>query len=197
MDRTTGEPERLPRALAAAGHGPLLERDYWAVIEDCAVSPAQFGALLAARFTEFAPEGLVRFESDRDRALAVGDELVVHIRMAGTCRVRVLHTNANSLTVCTLRGHPEAGRITFGAYRNARGEVVFHIRSRARSSSRSRYAGFLALGEPMQTNTWTAFVDRVANTVGRGVRGRIHEETRAIDPRDDDEDQPTYLAEGA
>lgn len=197
MDRTTGEPERQPRALAAEGHGPLLERDYWAVIDDCALSPAQFGPLLAARFAEFAPEGLVRFAPACERALAVGDELVVHIRMAGECGVRVLHANANSITLCTLRGHPEAGRITFGAYRDARGDVVFHIRSRARASSRSRYAGFLALGEPMQTNTWTAFVDRVAHTVGRGVRGRIYEETRTIDPRQDDEDQPTYLAEGA
>lgn len=196
MTRTTVEPRR-ERSLAASGAGPLLQRDYWAVIDGCALSPARFGALLATRFAELAPAELVRFSpAAPDRPLAVGDELVVEIRMAGQCGVRVLHADANSLTLCTLRGHPEAGRITFGAYRDVRGEVVFHIRSRARSSSPSRYAGFLALGEPMQTNTWTAFVDRVAHITGRGVRGRIHIETRELDPRSDDEDRPTYLAEG-
>lgn len=186
------------RSRATTGHGPLLQRDYWAVIEDCTLRPSQFGAMLASRFAEFAPAELVEFASARGReaALEVGDELVVRIRMATECGVRVLHANPNSLTLCTLRGHPEAGRITFGAYPDERGDVVFHIRSRARSSSAAHYAGFLALGEAMQTNTWTAFIDRVAHTVGRGVRGRIHIETRRLDVHEDDEDQPTYVAEG-
>ena len=47
-----------------------------------------------------------------------------------------------SLTLGTLEGHPEAGRITFGAYRNDDGDVVFHIRSRARSSTLFNYVGF-------------------------------------------------------
>lgn len=190
---------RRERSRAAAGHGPLLQRDYWAVIEACALQPTEFGALLARRFAEFAPAELARFAPtcEHDGGLGVGDELVVQIRMARECGVRVLHTDANSLTLCTLRGHPEAGRITFGAYRDAHGHVVFHIRSRARSGTVAHHAGFLAIGEPMQTNTWTAFIDRVAHTVGRGVRGRIHVETRSIDPREDDEDQPTYVAEGA
>ena len=57
-----------------------------------------------------------------------------------------------------LTGHPEAGRITFGAYRTVDGDVVFHIRSRACSSSLFNYLGFLVGGDPMQTATWTDFV---------------------------------------
>lgn len=190
--------ERLERSLAAQGSGPLLQRDYWAAIRDCRISPRQFGALLAAHFDDFAPNALTRFErmdSHADRPLRVGDELSVHIRMAGTFSVRVLHLDDNSITLCTLHGHPEAGRITFGAYRNRRGDVVFHIRSRARSRSSKYYAGFVAVGEPMQTMTWTDYVDQLAHSVGRGVLGRIHEETRVLDSKDD-EDVPTYLARG-
>ncbi len=190
--------ERLERSLAVQGSGPLLQRDYWAAIRDCRISPRQFGALFAAHFNDFAPNALTRFEcigASADRPLRVGDELRVHIRMAGTFGIRVLHLDDNSITFCTLHGHPEAGRITFGAYRNRRGDVVFHIRSRARSGSSKHYAGFVAVGEPMQTMTWTDYVDQLAHSVGRGVLGRIHEETHVLHSKDD-ENAPTYLARG-
>jgi hypothetical protein len=58
--------------------------------------------------------------------LEVGDELDIHIRLAGDARVRVVHTCPCSITLATLEGHPEAWRITFGAYRDANGHVVFH-----------------------------------------------------------------------
>lgn len=192
------EHEHLERSLAAQGSGPLLQRDYWAAIKDCRISPRQFGALLAERFADFAPGELTRFErtgASPDRPLRVGDELRVEIRMAGTFHVRVLHLDDNSITLCTLHGHPEAGRITFGAYRDCRGDVVFHIRSRARSGSTKHLAGFVAVGEPMQTMTWTDYIDQLAHTVGDGVLGRIHEETHVLDS-DDDENVPTYQARG-
>ncbi len=91
--------------------------------------------------------------------------------------MRVVHLDRQSFTVATLRGHPEAGRITFGAYRNPRGDVIFHIRSRARSSSSTRYFGFLAAGEPMQTSTWGELINRVAASVGEGVIGFIQAQT--------------------
>ena len=59
-------------------------------------------------------------------------------------RVRVVDTNSLSLTLATDDGHPEAGRITFGVYPNDEGDIVFHIRSRARSGSK-RFTLRLAL----------------------------------------------------
>ena len=106
----------------------------------------------------------------------MGDELDIDIRLAGSCAVRVVHRDANSLTLGTLEGHPEAGRITFGAYRNDRGDVVFHIRSRARSSGLTKYLEFLAGGDPMQTNTWVDFINAVAMTVGSGIDDGIRVE---------------------
>lgn len=185
------------RLLARSGTGPLLQRDYWAVIRGCTIAPSEFGALLAERFCELAPPGLVRFRraDGTDEPLALGDELEVRIRFAGSFGVRVIHADDHSVTLATLEGHPEAGRITFGAYRHEGGGVIFHIRSRARSSTRSRYAGFLALGEPMQTKTWTDFVARVASWTGNGVQDFVYEETsRHADEQD--EEGPTFVAEG-
>ncbi len=185
---------------ATDGAGPLLQRDYWAVLKDCPVSARGVARALRERFVEFPPEELVVFRCrvSKEGPLEAGDELDIHIRMAGDTAVRVLHMNENSLTVGTLEGHPEAGRITFGAYPNARGDVVFHIRSRARASSTFRYFGWLAAGDPMQTNTWTDFIDRLAHTVAEGVVGGIYVESSETEECDGDRNisGPTYIARG-
>lgn len=187
-------------SLASQGYGPLLQRDYWCVIERCRFRPTELIDLVAARFPEFAPEDIVLFRrgDGGDTPLRVGDEVEVRIRAAGSFRVRVVHRDAQSFTVATIRGHPEAGRITFGAYRNAHGDVIFHIRSRARSSTVLRWLGFRTAGEAMQTYCWTDFVNRVALTTGEGLIGPIHAETRRIpdEPERVLAATPTFLARG-
>ena len=197
MQRLDRERLSHARSYAAQGTGPLYQRDYWAVIPQCRLAPSEFGAFLAAHFWELSPPELAAFErtDGTGRPLEVGDEMRVHIRFAGTFGVRVIHRDRNSITVATLQGHPEAGRITFGAYRNDWGKVIFHIRSRARTSTATRLAEFVAMGEAMQTNTWMDFVERVGRAVGRGVEGSIHEET-VVRYHDDDEERPTFVARG-
>ncbi|MFW6175997.1 MAG: DUF1990 family protein [Acidobacteriota bacterium] len=200
MGATEGNRDRsLP---ASEGHGPLLQRDYWGVVADCSLGPQEVARWVAESFCRIAPPRLVRFRrmEPEPGGLRPGETLEVEIPSAGTFRVHVAHRDANSLTLSTVRGHPEAGRITFGAYRNADGEVVFHIRSRARSSSTSRYAAFLVAGEPMQTNTWADFIKRVAASVGSGVAGAVHAVTREVEPTAEDGagglQRPTFTAEG-
>lgn len=186
---------------ASRGVGPLYQRDYWAVIDHCRCRPSEVIALVAARFPEFPPVDTVTFRRVDDRMpLDVGEELDIEIRMAGACGVRVIHKDACSLTLGTLEGHPEAGRITFGAYRNDRNDVIFHIRSRARSKSLTHYLGFLTGGDPMQTTTWTDFVNSVALTCGEGVIGFIYADTRQLargelDEGDEAMDRPTFVAQ--
>jgi hypothetical protein len=183
----------------------MLQRDYWAVIDGCRWKPSEVMALVAKRFPEFPPAEVVVFERggglDETRGLDAGDELDIQIRLAGAARVRVVHKDACSLTLATLAGHPEAGRITFGAYRNKEGDVIFHIRSRARASSTSNYLGFLIGGDPMQTGTWTDFVNNVAVTCGVGVISQIHAEVRELEadelePGDERMDCATFVARG-
>lgn len=186
---------------AAQGFGPLLQRDYWTVISNCRARPSEIITRLAAEFWEFAPEGLCLIKPAHLKrgALAVGDLLSIRILMTRKCEVRVLHKGAQSLTLGTVQGHPEAGRITFGAYRNDRRDVVFHIRSRARAGSRPFYLGFVAVGEAMQTNTWTEFVNRVAFTFGEGSIGPVHAETVEIDDEGTSLELPigpTFVARG-
>jgi hypothetical protein len=184
---------------ASQGFGPLLQRDYWAVISRCSDNPQRVIERVSRQFAEFAPAELCEFSRADGRTgapLSVGDVLNIRIRMAGDARVRVVHQDSCSFTLGTLRGHPEAGKITFGAYRNGRGDLIFHIRSRARSSSAPKYAGFLALGDPMQTDTWTEFVNRVALTCGEGAIECVHADTVEL-PGDAADLGPTFSARAA
>jgi hypothetical protein len=193
-----------PLQPPSAGVGPLMQRDYWAVIDGCRCRPSEIVELVASRFPELPPPDVVVFEREQSDGepgvLDVGDELNIQIRLAGPARVRVVHTCPCSITLATLKGHPEAGRITFGAYRDDDGRVIFHIRSRARSSSMFNYLGFLAGGDPMQTSTWTDFVNNVAVTCGTGVVGQVYATTRVLEPgelqpADESLDAPTFVAE--
>src|SRR5690606_10192091 len=97
-------------------------------------------------------------------------------------------------------GHPEAGRITFGAYRNVEQRVVFHIRSRARASSNIRLAAYVAIGEAMQTSTWTDVISRVAAALGSTIAGASTEQGEEVELEEADTwsglHQPTFLARG-
>ena len=182
---------------ATRGAGPLLQRDYWAVLDACTLSPSELMAHVKAHFCELPPPALVEFSAGE--GLGMDARLEIRIRPAQDCCVRVIHDDAQSLTLGTLAGHPEAGRITFGAYRNPAGAVIFHIRSRARSSSTSRLIGFFAIGEAMQTNTWTDFINNTAASAGARVSHVIHAETTQVDDLPEDDaplNAPTFLAVG-
>jgi hypothetical protein len=187
--------KRLTRA--SEGAGPLLQRDYWAVIDNCRLSPPEVMACVRRHFAMFPPEELLEFERTApEEDLQLDEVLKITMRVAGRAEVKVVHLDTNSLTLCTVQGHPEAGRITFGAYRNSKGDVIFHIRSRARSSTRLLFAGFLTAGEPMQTNTWTDFIDRLAHMLGDGVIGYIRAEIKELSEEDDNTATPTFIAQG-
>ena len=186
--------ELLP---ATQGAGPLLQRDYWAVLDDCPLKPSELMAYIKSHFCELPPAALVHF--DASNGLDPNAELHVRIKPVQQCRVRVTHCDAQSLTLGTLAGHPEAGRITFGAYRNPDGDVILHIRSRARSSTTAKRLGFLAIGDAMQTNTWTDFINNTAAGIGVRIRDAIVADTQRVDemPEDDQPlDTPTFRAVG-
>jgi hypothetical protein len=182
---------------ATKGAGPLLQRDYWAVFTDCPLRPSEIMAHVKEHFCSLPPPSLVTF--DAPRGVVVDAELEIVIRPAQRCAVRVVHESPQSLTLATLTGHPEAGRITFGAYRNASANVVFHIRSRARSGTALKRLGFMAIGDAMQTNTWTDFIRNTAAAVGARVADVVHADTQEVDESPDDDEPsttPTFLAVG-
>jgi hypothetical protein len=151
----------------AAGEGPIWQRDYWVVLPQSTLSPPEIMHLLRTEFPLFSPDALTRFErlDGKSTPLEVGDEMRVTITGAGTSEVRVVGVAPYALTLRTLDGHIEAGRISFGSY-ETRGQIVLRIRSRARSASTHRHIAYMLFGHALQMKEWKVFIARLAQRCG-------------------------------
>src|SRR5690625_849545 len=105
---TVGAEKRLEevkdkRTPASIGAGPVLQRDYWAVLKDCPHSCRDVAQIVRERFRDFPPAELVTFHrlDDSEAPLEVGDEMEVRIRKEGSTRVYEVHRNENSITLVT------------------------------------------------------------------------------------------------
>lgn len=194
----TNEKKKSNLQSTSDGVGPLIQRDYWAVLKNCKLTSKKINAILCDRFIEFPPKDLVVFECVEKPPLKKGDKLTVVIRMKNPVAVYVIHVNDFSITLGTAKGHPEAGRITFGSYQNKHNDTIFHIRSRARNGSLTDYTGFLLVGDPMQVNTWTGYIDSLSATISEGIVDSIHVEEKEVDQNDEDVamNSPTFIAQG-
>jgi hypothetical protein len=110
----------------------------------------------------------------------------VDIRGVGGCGVRVSHWDSHRLTLQTLDGHPEAGRITFGAYWDESGHLICRIRSRARLRDAPVYAGYALVGWHAQTRVWVTFLQRLAEACGGRVLGDVIVPTDEVEPTAED-----------
>jgi len=176
---------------AATGTGPLLQRDYVAALSGGPCSPEDLARLLRERFVEFGPRETAAFErKGGEGPLKVGDEMDIKIGGVMPCRVRVVQVDDLCLTLRTLCGHPEAGRISFKAGRDEQGRVTFHIRSRARSGGLLHFLGFLVLGRTMQARCWIRFIGRLADACGGRLDGPVRVRTSRVPAGPDDGEGP-------
>ena len=77
--------------------------------------------------------------------------------------------------------------------------MIFHIRSRARSASTAERLGFLAIGDAMQTNTWTDFINNTAAAVGAHIPDAIRADAKEVEDLPEDDyplESPTFVAMG-
>jgi len=179
---TDTETEEITLVPASDGAGPLLQRDYWGVIEGTRCTPESLIQQIMEDFPSFSPENIACFSlhDGFTPPLDMNHVMKVDIKAAGSCDVVLVHKDDRSFTLRTVTGHPEAGRITFGAYWDRTGRLKFRIRSRARSSDMLRYVGYRLMGKGMQTRTWTTFVERVAKGCGGHIHGDVHVETQEV-----------------
>ena len=181
---------------ASSGHGQLWQRDYWTEISGSASTPEDLLNLVRGDFSAFSPPELAAFSGEQSTPLAVGDEMKVVIKGYGECTVRCVHLQENCFTLRTLDDHPEAGRISFGSYRE-NGNLVFRISSRARATDRLRDAGYKLIGQKMQTQTWLEFLKNVVEKSGGELQGEIEVATSEVKSTLADLgelDTPTFIA---
>jgi hypothetical protein len=75
-------------------------------------------------------------------------------------KVKVTSVNSTSFTFTTVKGHFEAGTITFSATDTGSG-FIFRINSVAKSSSWGNVVFYNYIGRQVQTATWRNFLSNV------------------------------------
>lgn len=175
-------PAEQPVQLATEGVGPLMQRDYVAIIEEPRLTPEEAMRNLRENFVSLSPARLARFNrpSQATGGLQLDEGLEVAIIGNPLTAVRVCAIEERRLTLRTLRGHIEAGRITFGADCDPAGRLVLRIRSRARIHDPLRLLAYLLLGKRVQYRIWETFLERWAASAGGRRIGSILGETDCV-----------------
>ncbi len=166
----------------AAGVGPVFERTYRVRIGGVRLTPETLLAEVASDFNRASPVEVAEFCEETPDADATGAKTEYRIRMPGPWDgpVRIVEQSPTSVCLATLEGHMEAGQIEFRTGWGDRpagsddGDVVFEIRSLARSGDRAFNALYdrLIVAREMQLHMWVHFLRRVAELSGGEIRGR-------------------------
>ncbi|MEW4567604.1 DUF1990 family protein [Tautonia sp. JC769] len=195
---TRARPNDEGIVFASQGYGPLLKREYVAVIDGSDCTPEAVADRIRNEFTTFAPRETARFECKsrgKGEPLELGDVLDIRLSLVGSCRVKVVHLDDRSITLRTMDGHPELGRITFVSDRDDRGRVRFGIVSRTRANGLANFTGFLLMGKQMQSRCWINFIGNLAEACGGRVLDAVKVRTVAVEETPADRpggpDEPT------
>lgn len=168
-----------PLQLPAEGFGPLFHRRYAIDIDQPRLNPRRLMARIQRQLADFAPRELADFKKVKGsrRRLRVGDEFDITILGPWNGSVRVAGVEADSFTLVTLRGHPEAGEICFRAVAHPerpqamRFEILSWARSRDMLVGLSYHEG--KVGKEIQKNVWLTFCERVLEASGGRQLGEI------------------------
>ncbi|MEV8565155.1 hypothetical protein AB0436_06140 [Streptomyces sp. NPDC051322] len=165
------------------GSGRLLHRRFMVRIEGARMEPEMLMERIARDFNRAAPFGAAVFHKTvgPDASARPGDEYRVQMPGPWDGPVRVVHRDAVSLRLATLRGHLEAGQIEFRA--TAEGEFLcFQVEAWARAGDRfaELLYGRLRISKEIQFNMWVHFCLQAAAIAGGRPRGGVSIVTRSV-----------------
>ncbi len=173
--------------LPDEGYGLLFHRRYWVDIDRPKLSPKALMDRVQCDVGAFCPRLLADFQKSRGHPsrMQPGDEYQIAILGPWNGAVRVIESSPTSFTFVTLKGHPEAGQITFSVRRHpTRPRALrFEIRSWARSRDMLVSLGYHEgkIGKEIQKNAWVAFCQRVAEASGGTIIGEVQVATEELD----------------
>lgn len=188
----------LPKQTIGDGVGKLYHRVYETRFK---ISDEALEKLLDKFFCDinyFSPQLIATFHPTcpKGERVKTGDDIDIRISGPWNGPVRVAHADRTQLTLVTLKGHLEAGKIRFEFRKNQNAEVVFRIESLARS--KDRIVDFLydklPISRFMQKEMWVLFCEKVADEAQKIDAGdvdaqfpiaKVHVFTEARKPESD------------
>lgn len=165
------------------GNGTMLHRRYSVRILGSSLEPEQLMQRLVDDPDRWSPEFAVfRRTAGTHGRMAVGDEFLIRMPGPWDGPVRVCAAEATGFSFVTLRGHLEAGRITFGTRRDG-DRLVFTIESWARPGDRLSHLLYnrLRVAKEVQLNMWTHACIRAARLAGGRPDGGVTVRTRRFE----------------
>ncbi len=171
--RAVGPPE---------GFGQLWQKIYRLYIDDLDITPESAITALRENFIALQPSFNHFYASNK--GIRPGEIVAIDSSTPGgpvSTGVMILHADERSFTFITPEGHPEAGWITFSAYRDSEDRTVVQILGLTRSSDPVFEAAFHLVGSKMQVNIWTFLLKSLAAHLG--VASHLTVDQRCVDPR--------------
>jgi uncharacterized protein (UPF0548 family) len=162
------------------GSGPLFHRRYRADIFNPDMTAEQLMAYVKSHLNECTPSELAVFRKMKgdENKFEAGDEWYIHITGPWDGPVRTVSVTPTSFSFITLKGHVEAGQITFRAQPRAEMPNVlrFEIMSWSRSKDLIVNLGYDKLQsiKTAQTAIWTTFCERVAKASGGSLIDKVN-----------------------
>jgi hypothetical protein len=168
------------------GVGPLMHRTYVTRLREAELDAGELMGKFAARPNCAAPTALASFvKHDGEEGEArVGDEFTVRMPGPWDGPVRVVDLGPTHLSLATLDGHLEAGRISFDARDLAPGRLEVRIEAWARGGDRVSNLLFdrLRVNKEVQLHMWTSVLERLVRLSGGRRDGPFDITTRRVDP---------------
>jgi hypothetical protein len=168
-----------PVQLLTRGAVPLYVRSYQVDIAHPKLAPETLMQRIIEDIDTFSPGELAQFQKTKGEPdhLAVGDEYFITIAGPWNGPVRVIQVSPTSFSFVTLRGHLEAGEISFSVFEHPeiQDAIRFRIQSWARSSNRvtDLFYRILGVSQFAQTTMWSYFCQQVVETSGGERLGQI------------------------
>lgn len=148
------------------GRGPLYRRVYRGQVAGSRTGPEELISRLLTDPNRASPTEVSWFEAAGGRE--VGDEFAVRMPGPWDAPVRIVERTPTSFRFVTLRGHMEAGEISFSAAWGDGGRLVVEIESWARSGDRLYDLIYtcVPLAREMQRHMWVHVLERAAVMAG-------------------------------
>lgn len=148
------------------GFGQLWEKTYKLHLIDVKLSPEQIIEIMKTNFPGFQPSQNRFYPSEK--GIKPGEIILINASTPGgqiATGVLVLYADEHSFTFITPQGHPEAGWVTFTAFRE-NGSTMMQIQGLARASDPVYEVAFRLAGSSLQQQIWTHVLESLAKHVG-------------------------------
>jgi NADH dehydrogenase len=171
------QPEQLPRD----GVGALKRKRYWADIDGSRHGPEALFALFRRSFNQVTPVFVdAAAEPHANDLVEEGETITLSLPMRGHVQVRVAELEPRRTTMLTLEGHPLCGAVRFLS--EPRGRAVrFQVEVYERAANVLDLIAMRALGDRLQSHTWSQVVERVAELSGGVARDGVQHDSATLD----------------